>query len=137
MFSKWEHWKTSSTNWTQSALSQASPSCPQALSALNLQLLFNPQSFCLSSTFTVCAPYLLHPLYQYLPLSIPLQTCIPFLLRGHLDSVTHQGASVCGSLVLLNSSHTLCPSGLVLIELAPVRDDGRKKQNINKSDQEK
>lgn len=63
-FSMWEHWDTSSsTNLTQSALSQASPSCPQAWSALHLQLHFNPQSFFLFPTFTACAPYLLLPLY--------------------------------------------------------------------------
>lgn len=64
MFLKWEHWETNSAHLTKSALSQASPSCPQAWSALHLhlQLYFNPQSFFLFSTFTACAPYLLLPL---------------------------------------------------------------------------
>lgn len=116
-------------NLNQSELSQASPSCQLALSALHLHLLFNPQSLSLSSSFTACAPYLLHPLYQFLSLSVPLQTHMPSLLRGRLDSVTHHGAGVRASLVLLLSSHTVCPSGLVFTELAPLRHGGRRNEN--------
>lgn len=123
----------------QSALNQASPSCPLALFALHLQLIFNPQSsslspsLSLSSSFTTRSPYLLHPLYQFLPLSIPLQTRMLSPLRGRIDSVTHHGAGVCASLILLLSSCTVCPSGLVFTELAPLRDDGRRNEKkINK-----
>lgn len=109
----------------------ASLSCPLASSALHLLLLFNPQSFCLSlPNSTARSPYLLHPLYRFLPLSIPLQARMLSLVRGRLDSVTHHGASVRASLDLLFSSRPVCPSGLVFTELAPLRGDG--KQNKKK-----
>lgn len=112
------------TYLNQPELSQASPSCPLASSALHLHLFSNPQS--LSSSFTASASYLLHPLYQFLSLRIPLQTRMPSLLGGCLDSVTHHGAGVHSSLVLLLSSHTVCPSGLCRI--SPVRRWWRGKQ---------
>lgn len=118
------------TYLNQSEPSQVSPSCPLALSALHLHLPFNPQS--LSPSLSLPLPpsppvplIKLHPLYQFLSLSIPLQTHMPSPLRGRLDSVTHHGASVRASLVLLLSSHTVCPSGLVFTELDPLRDDGK------------
>lgn len=93
----------------------------------------------LSASFTACVPYLLHPLYQFLPLSISLQTHMPSLLRGRLDSVTHHGASVRASLVLLLSFHTLCPSGLVFtesaalsVELSQVERYGEEWENVRK-----
>lgn len=87
---------------------------------------FNPQSFPLSLSAPACAPYLLHPRYQFLPSfhSSPDSHASP--VRGRLDSVTHHGASVRPSVVLLLSSRTLCPSGLVFAEIAPLRDEGRR-----------
>lgn len=115
-------------------LSRASPSCPLALSVLHLHLLFNPQSLSLSLSisFTACASYLLHPLYQFFSLSTPLQTRMPCPLRGRLDSVTHHGAGVGASLLL--SSPPVCPSGLVVTQLAQWRDDGRRNDNNKKEE---
>lgn len=111
--------------WTNLCWARPHPAVCWSCLPLHLYLLFNPQSLPLSSSFTACTSYLFHPLYQFLSLSIPLQTHMPSLLRGCLDSDTHHGASVRASLVLLLSSHIVCPSGLVT-ELAPLRDDGRR-----------
>ncbi|KAK5861830.1 hypothetical protein PBY51_017274 [Eleginops maclovinus] len=115
---------------SQSELSRASTSCPSAFSAPHLHLC-NPQSRSLS---ILALLHSLCPLSTPPALSVPLSfhpsphTRMPFPLRGRLGSVTHHGARGRASPVLLLSPLTTRPSGLVLTELAPLRDDDARKK---------